>query len=70
MKKETLWQLLNRYGMSVTMIVLGLILLIVPDSASVIIAYLMGGILTLGGIVFGIGALLVVTVVVLANFGL
>ena len=58
LKKENLWQLLNRYGMSVTMIVLGLILLIVPDSASVIIAYLMGGILTLGGIVFGIGALL------------
>ena len=58
MKKETIWQLLNQFGMSLTLILLGLILLIVPDSASVIIAYLTGGILILSGIAVGIGALL------------
>ena len=58
MRKEKIWQSLNQFGMPATMILLGLILLLVPDSASVIIAYLIGGILTLGGIVFAIGALL------------
>lgn len=58
MRKETLLRLLNRFGMSATLILLGLILLLAPDSAAVIIAYLMGGLLTFGGIVFGIGALL------------
>ena len=58
MKKETLWQLLDQFGMSLMLILLGLILLIVPDSASVIIAYLTAGILLLSGIVIGIGALL------------
>ncbi len=58
MKKENLWQLLNRFGMSLTLILLGLILLLVPDSASVIIAYLVSGILTFCGIAIGIGALL------------
>ena len=58
MRKETLLRLLNRFGMSATLILLGLILLVAPDSAAVIIAYLMGGLLTFGGIVFGIGALL------------
>ena len=58
MRKETLLRLLNRFGMSATLILLGLILLMAPDSAAVIIAYLMGGLLTFGGIVFGIGALL------------
>ena len=58
MRKEKIWQSLNQFGMPATMILLGLILLLVPDSASVIIAYLISGILTLGGIVFAIGALL------------
>ena len=58
MKKETLWQLLDQFGVSLMLILLGLILLIVPDSASVIIAYLTAGILILSGIVIGIGALL------------
>lgn len=58
MKKRKFSEAVNRYGMSVTTILLGLILLLVPDSASVIIAYLIGGILTLGGLVLGIGALL------------
>lgn len=58
MKNMKFSEAVNQFGMSVTMILLGLILLLVPDSASVIIAYLIGGILTLGGIVFAIGALL------------
>lgn len=58
MKNMKFSEAVNRFGMPVTMILLGLILLLVPDSASVIIAYLIGGILTLGGIVFAIGALL------------
>jgi len=58
MNKQKFSDALNLFGMPATMILLGLILLLVPDSASVIIAYLIGGILTLGGIVFAIGALL------------
>ena len=58
MKKETLWQLLDQFGMSLILILSGLILLIVPDSASVIIAYLTAGFLILSGIVVGIDALL------------
>lgn len=58
MKKMKLPEAVNRFGMPVTMILLGFILLLVPDSASVLIAYLVGGILTVGGIVFAIGALL------------
>lgn len=58
MKNLKFPEAVNRFGMPATMILLGLILLLVPDSASAIIAYLIGGILTLGGIVFAIGALL------------
>lgn len=58
MKKLKFLDTVNRFGMPVTLIVLGLILLLVPDSASMIIAYGIGGILTLAGIVFVIGALL------------
>ena len=58
MKKLTFMNTVNQYGMAVTTILLGLILLLVPDSASMIIAYLIGDILTLGGIVFAIDALL------------
>ena len=58
MKKLTFMNAVNQYGMAVTTILLGLILLLVPDSASVIIAYGIGGILTLAGIVFVVGALL------------
>ena len=58
MKKANLMELVNQFGTPVTMILLGLILLLVPDSASVMIAYLVGGILTLAGIVLGIAALL------------
>ena len=58
MKKRKFLDAVNRFGMPVTTIILGLILLLVPDSASVVIAYGIGGILSLGGIVFVIGALL------------
>lgn len=58
MKKANIEQLLNQFGMPVTMMVFGIVLLVFPDSASVIIACLMAGLLTLGGIVYGIGALL------------
>lgn len=58
MKKEKIVPLLNRFGMPATTIALGLILLLVPDSASVIVAYLMAGLLTLSGVVLGIAALL------------
>lgn len=58
MKKANLMELVNQFGTPATMILLGLILLLAPDSASVIIAYLVSGILTLAGIVLGITALL------------
>ena len=58
MNKRKFTEMVNRYGMPVTTILLGLILLIAPDSAAAIIAYGVGGILTLAGIVMGIGALL------------
>lgn len=57
MKNRKLPEAVNRFGMPVTMILLGLILLLVPDSAAVLIAYLTGGVLILSGIVIGIGAL-------------
>ena len=58
MKNRKFSETVNRYGMSVTTIALGLILLLVPDSAAIIIAYGVGGILLLGGIVLGAGGLL------------
>ncbi len=58
MKKRKFSDYMNQFGMPVTLMAFGLILLIFPDSASVIISYLMAGLLTLGGIVYGIGALL------------
>ena len=58
MKKMKFTEAVNRFGMAVTTILFGLILLLVPDSASVIIAYGIGGVLTLAGIVFAIGAFL------------
>ena len=58
MKNRKFSEAVNLFGIPVTTILLGLILLLVPDSASVIIAYGIGGVLTLAGIVFAIGALL------------
>lgn len=58
MKNRNILEWGNRFGMPVTMILFGLILLIFPDSASAIIAYGVGGILLLAGIVLGAGGLL------------
>jgi len=58
MKKTKILEAVDRYGMPVTTILLGVILLLAPDSASMIIACGIGSILTLAGIVFVIGALL------------
>ena len=46
----------NRFGMPVTMIAFGLILLFSPDTASILISKLVGWLLTTGGIVCGIYA--------------
>ena len=58
MKYKIIPEAAKQLAMPVTLIVFGLLLLIFPDSASVIIAYGIGGILLLAGIVMGIGALL------------
>ena len=58
MKKANISQAFNLFGMPVFLILSGLLLLIFPDSASVILAYAVSGVLLLAGIVIGIGALL------------
>lgn len=58
MKKAKFSEAVNQLGMPVTLMVFGLLLLIFPDSASVIIAYGVGGVLLLAGIILGICALL------------
>ena len=58
MKYKKIPEAVKQLAMPVTLIFFGLLLLIFPDSASVIIAYGVGGILLLAGIVMGIGAAL------------
>lgn len=58
MKKLKFFDNLNQFGMPATLIIFGLILLIFPDSASVVIAYGVGILLLAAGLVFGVGALL------------
>lgn len=58
MKKVKVSEAMNLFGVPVSLMVFGLILLIFPDSASAIIAYGVGGVLLLAGIVFGAGGLL------------
>jgi len=58
MKKLKIPDNIHQFGMPVTLMVFGLILLIFPDSASVVIAYGVGGVLLAAGLVYGIGALL------------
>lgn len=50
MKKMNFSYLLNRFGMPVTLMLLGLILLVSPDSASILIAKIIGWILSVAGI--------------------
>lgn len=56
MSKLSNW--FNRFGMPVTMIGFGLILLFSPDTASILISKLVGWLLTAAGIVYGIYAFL------------
>jgi uncharacterized membrane protein HdeD (DUF308 family) len=58
MNKFDFSKLLNRFGMPVTLIVAGLILLLVPDAASILIAKLLGWGLSAAGIFYGIGAVM------------
>ena len=58
MKNSKFLKLFNQFGMPVSLMAFGVLLLVFPDSASVVIAYGMGGILLLAGLVIGIGALL------------
>ena len=57
MKKNDVFSLLQLYLAPVLVILLGVLLLINPDSASVLISKLIGSLLTLIGIGFGIAAL-------------
>ena len=50
MKKMNFSYLLNRFGMPVTLMLLGLILLVSPDSASILIAKFMGWVLSAAGV--------------------
>ena len=58
MNKRKVLEAVNRYGMPATTILLGLILLLVPDSAAALITYGIGGVLLLGGALFAVGAFL------------
>lgn len=57
MKKQEIFSVLQLFLAPVLVILLGLLLLINPDSASVLISRLLGGILTVLGVGFGISAL-------------
>lgn len=58
MKHKKIPEAAKVLAMPVSLLVFGLLLLIFPDSASVIIAYGVGGVALLAGIILGIGALL------------
>ena len=57
MKKNDILSLLQLYLAPVLVILLGILLLINPDSASVLISRLLGGLLTIVAVFFGIAAL-------------
>lgn len=58
MKYKKIPEAAKQLAMPVTLMVFGLLLLVSPDSASMIIAYAVAGLLLLGGIGLGIAALL------------
>lgn len=58
MKKNPVWNLLCQLASPVAVMLLGLLLVVSPDSASVLIARLLGWGLTVVGIGFGIAAIL------------
>ena len=57
-RKQEIFDLLYQLASPVAMILVGLVLLICPDTASVLAARLLGGCITLTGIGFGIGAIM------------
>ncbi len=58
MKKTEIEALINLYAMPVLLMVLGVILLLNPDSAAIVIAKILGWILSVAGTGYGIYALL------------
>ena len=58
MKHKNIPEAAKQLAMPVTLMVFGLLLLVFPDSASIIIAYAVAGLLLLAGIGLGIAALL------------
>jgi len=58
MKKKDFEYLLNTFAMPVLLMLLGLVLLVNPDSASIVIARILGWILSISGIFYGIYAVI------------
>lgn len=58
MKKTDITTLINQFAMPVLLILLGVILLLNPDSASIVIAKILGWILSVSGVGYGIYAFL------------
>lgn len=58
MKKKDFEYILNTFAMPVLLMALGLVLLVNPDSAAIVIAKLLGWILSASGIFYGIYALI------------
>ena len=58
LKKKNFEYILNTFGMPVTLMVFGLVLLLNPDSAAIVITRLLGWVLSMAGILYGIYALI------------
>lgn len=58
MKKQKILRYINCFGMPVTLILFGLILLMNPDSASILISRILGWVFTVVGVCCGISGLL------------
>lgn len=58
MKKKNFEYILNTFGIPVALMAFGLILLLNPDSAAILIARILGWILSLAGIFYGIYAII------------
>ena len=57
MKKTDILELVNQFAMPVLLMALGVILLLNPDSAAIVIARLLGWVLSMAGVGYGIYAL-------------
>jgi len=58
LKKKNFEYLLNTFAMPVLLMVLGLVLLLNPDSAAIVVSRILGWILSLAGIFYGIYAII------------